>query len=252
MRGLKGKVGIIAGAGRGIGAATARRMAEEGASVVVGDIETEWAMKTAESISAVGGKAIGLHVDGTSPDSVAKVVATAIDKFGGLDFFHANLAGGTQGDIDALNCPLDVFERSIAINLKSHLICTQAALPELLKRGGGTMLYTSSGAAIGGNAWQVAYPMAKNGLHALVRHVARRWGKKGIRANAVSPGVVMTEAVKQHMTEEQVDAARKSVPHMRLGEPSDIAAMATFLVSDDGAWVNGQVIHVNGGAMMRD
>lgn len=252
MRGLAGKTGIIAGGGRGIGAATARRLAEEGASVVIGDIVAEWAEDTAASIRDAGGRAIGIHLDGTDPASQQAIVARALTEFGGLDFFHSNLAGGTVGDVDALDCPLEVFDNSVAINMKSHLIATQAALPALLERGGGAMIYTSSGAASGGAPWQVAYPMTKNAIHALARHVASRWGRKGIRANVICPGVVMTEAVRQHMTQEQVDRAAKAVPHTRLGEPGDIAAMVAFLASDDGAWINGQVYHVNGGAQMRD
>jgi len=252
MRGLAGKVGIVAGGGRGIGAATARRLAEEGASVVVGDIMEDWAKETAASIREAGGKAIGVHLDGTSPESQRAIVAVALSEFGRLDFFHSNLAGGTTGDVDALNCPLDVFDNSVAINAKSHLIATQAALPAMLERGGGAMIYTSSGAASGGSAWQVAYPMTKNAIHALARHVASKWGRKGIRANVICPGLVLTEAVKQHMTDEQVEGGRKAVPHTRLGEPRDIAAAVAFLASDDGEWVNGQVWHVNGGTQMRD
>lgn len=252
MRGLSGKIGIVAGGGRGIGAATARRLAEEGAHVVIGDIMGEWAVEVAESIKAVGGKAIGVALDGTSPESQGAIVQAARDEFGGLDFYHSNLAGGTEGDIDALNCSLEVLEKSFAINAKSHFIATQAALPVMLERGSGAMIYTSSGAASGGSPWQVAYPMTKNAIHALARHVASKWGKEGIRANVVCPGVVLTEAVKIHMTDAQVDAALRRVPHQRLGHPDDLAAIIAFLASDDGAWVNGQVWHVNGGMQMRD
>lgn len=252
MRGLSGKAVAIAGGGRGIGAATARRLADEGAMVVVGDINAAWAIDTAAAIRATGGRAIGRGVDGTNPDSVAAFVAATLAEFGRLDGFHVNLAGGTMGDVDALNCSLDVFDLGIAINLKSHLICTQAALPVMLERGGGAMIYTSSGAASAASAWQVAYPMAKNGIHALVRHVAQRWGKDGIRANGVAPGLVLTEAVREHMTDAQVSGAEKRVPSPRLGHPDDIAAMVAMLASDDGAWINGQVIHVNGGSQMRD
>ena len=227
MRGLQGKTVAIAGGGRGIGAATARRLAAEGASVVVGDLQAEWALDTAAAICAAGGRAIGLGVDGTSPESVAAFVAATLAEFGRLDGFHVNLAGGTVGDVDALDCSLEVFDRGISIN-------------------------TSSGAASGGSAWQVAYPMAKNGIHALVRHVAARWGAQGIRANGVAPGLVLTEAVQEHMTEAQVSGALKRIPHTRLGHPDDIAAMVAMLASDDGVWINGQVFHVNGGAQMRD
>lgn len=252
MRGLRDKIGIVAGGGRGIGAATARRLAEEGAAVVIGDIMADWAEEVAASIRDAGGRALGVKLDGTSAESQAAIVATARDEYGGLDFYHTNLAGGTDGDIDALNCTVDVLEKSFAINAKSHFLATQAALPLLLERGGGAMIYTSSGAASGGAPWQVAYPMTKNAIHALARHVAARWGKEGIRANVICPGLVLTEAVKQHLTDEYVERGLKAVPHRRLGQPEDIAAMVAFLASDDGSWINGQVYHVNGGAQMRD
>ena len=252
MRGLSGKVGIVAGGARGIGAATARRLASEGAHVVIGDLLDDLAEETATSIRNDGGKAIAVGLDGTKADSNTAIVQAAQDEFGGLDFYISNLAGGTEGDIDALNCPKDVLDKSFAINTKSHFLATQAALPVMLERGSGAMIYTSSGAASGGSPWQVAYPMTKNAIHALARHVASKWGKKGIRANVVCPGVVLTEAVKIHMTDEQVEKSLKFLPHTRLGEPDDLAAALAFLASEDGAWVNGQVWHVNGGMQMRD
>jgi 7-alpha-hydroxysteroid dehydrogenase len=252
VRGLSGKVGIVAGGGRGIGAATAKRLASEGTAVVIGDLMGDWAREVADAINASGGKAIGVDLDGTSAESQAAIVAAAKAEFGGLDFYHSNLAGGTEGDIDALNCPVEVLEKSFAINTKSHFLATQAALPAIIERGGGAMIYTSSGAASGGAPWQVAYPMTKNAIHALARHVAAKYGKQGIRANVICPGLVLTEAVKQHLTDEYVERGLKAIPHTRLGQPEDIAAAVTFLASDDGAWVNGQVWHVNGGAQMRD
>lgn len=252
MRGLSGKVGIVAGGGRGIGAATARRLANEGAHVVIGDLMGDWAKEVADGIRSDGGNAVGMDLDGTSAESQSAIVAFAHEQFGGVDFYHSNLAGGTEGDVDALNCPVEVLEKSFAINTKSHFLATQAALPRIIERGGGAMIYTSSGAATGGAPWQVAYPMTKNAIHALARHVASKFGKQGIRANVICPGLVLTEAVKQHLTDEYVERGLKAIPHMRLGQPEDIAAAVTFLASDDGAWVNGQVWHVNGGAQMRD
>jgi len=252
VRGLSGKVVIVAGGGRGIGAATARRLAEEGAHVVIGDLMGDWAREVADDIAANGGKAVGVDLDGTSAESQAAIVAKAVEIYGGLDAYHSNLAGGTEGDVDALNCPVEVLDKSFAINTKSHFLATQAALPHIIERGGGAMIYTSSGAASGGAAWQVAYPMTKNAIHALARHVASKYGKQGVRANVICPGLVLTEAVKQHLTDEYVERGLKAIPHTRLGDPADIAAAVTFLASDDGAWVNGQVWHVNGGAQMRD
>ena len=249
---MRGKIGIVAGGGRGIGAATARRLSEEGASIVVGDINMDWAQDVAAQIRQEGGQALGVHLDGTRADSQAAIVKAALDEFGGLDFYHSNLAGGTSGDIDILNCTEEVLDRSFAINTKSHFLATQAVLPVLIERGGGAMIYTSSGAAISGNPVQVAYPMTKNAVHALVRHVARKFGKKGIRANGICPGVVQTEALAEHLTEDFARAALAALPHTRLGQPDDIAGAVAFLASDDGQWVNGQVWHVNGGSVLRD
>ena len=252
MRGLAGKTGIIAGGGRGIGAATARRLTAEGAAVVIGDIVEEWAVETARAIREEGGKAIGIRLDGTQAASQAAIVEAALSEFGGLDFYHSNLAGGTEGDIDVLNCTEEVLDRSFAINAKSHFLATQAALPVLLERGSGAMIYTSSGAAANGAPWQVAYPMTKNAIHALARHVAQKWGKQGIRANVICPGLVLTEAASMHLTDEYREAGLKAIPHTRLGRAEDIAAAVTFLASEDGEWVNGQVWHVNGGTLKRD
>lgn len=252
MRGLNGKVGIVAGGGRGIGAATVRRLAAEGAAVVIGDIREAEARAVADEINNGGGRALAVGMDITSEKSVGEIVEKAVSAFGGIDFFHANAAGGTEGDIDALNCPLEVFDKSVAINMRSYLICTQKALPALLERGGGAIVYTSSGAAYGGAPWQVAYPMTKNAVHALMRHVAARWGKQNIRANVVAPGLVLTEAVREHLTPEYLEEGMKRVNSTRLGQPDDIAAMVAFLVSDDSQWINGQVFSVNGGTAMRD
>lgn len=252
MRGLKGKVGIIAGGARGIGAATAERLCEEGATVIIGDILGDLAEETAARISKAGGNVIGTYLDGTNAESQKDIVGLAVKEFGGLDFFHSNLAGGTGGDNHALDITEDVFEKSVAINTKSHLLATQAALPELLKRGGGAMIYTSSGSACAGAPVQPAYAMTKTAVHALARHVAAKWGPEGIRANVICPGLIMTEAVEMYLDEERKADIMAATPSHRLGEPRDIAAAVAFLASEDGEFVNGQAWHVNGGKQMRE
>lgn len=253
MRGLQGKVGIVAGGGGGIGAATAQRLAEEGAHVAIGGTRAAVVEETAANIRAAGGQAVGMAFDGTTPEGVGALVARAISEYGHLDFYHSNLAGGLEGDNTALDCPLNIFDYSIAINARAHLIATQAALPELLKReNGGCIIFTSSAAAISGSPVTPAYAMAKNGTHALARHIAQRWGKQGIRANVVCPGLVLTDSALTNLSENMRTAVEKTVPHRRLGKAEDIAATVAFLVSDDGEWVNGQVWHVNGGMNMRD
>ena len=252
MRGLAGKVVIIAGGARGIGAATARRMAEEGASVVIGDMLVDLAREVADDIVARGGKAIAVELDGTKAESQTAIVKAALDGFGRLDVYHSNLAGGTDGDIDALNCPVEVLEKSFAINTKSHFLATQAALPVLLENGGGAMLYTSSGAAANGAPWQVAHPMTQNAIHSPARHFPQKPESEQPSVEQICPGLVLTEAASIHLTDEYREAGLKAIPHTRLGKAEDIAAAVTFLASEDGEWVNGQVWHVNGGTLKRD
>lgn len=253
MRGLTDKVFIIAGGGSGIGAATALRLAEEGAAVVVGDLREDNARQTAARIASTGGRALGVQFDITSEESVQALVAAALSAYGGLDGMHVNAADleAIFSDTDAASVPLEIFDRTLAVNLRGHLLCTRHALPELLRRGGGSLVYTSSGAAFMGEPQRVSYAVSKSGMHAIVRHVATRWGKQGVRANAVAPGLVMTDATRGGMSEQERAAVLAIGRSPRLGEPRDIAAAVAFLMSDDGEWVNGQVISVDGGVTLR-
>lgn len=252
MTDLTGKVAVIAGCGS-IGGATAKRLAANGANVVLGDLDAGSAQQIADEIVAKGGTALGQGVDITDEASIANLVRAAVDTFGRLDIFHANAAdmGSLRNDTDALSVSLEVFDRTIEVNLRGHLLCTRHALPEMLSVGGGALIYTSSAAAFNGEAERVAYAMSKSGLHALVRHVATRWGKDNIRANAVAPGFVMTERVSVNMPEAEKVKALANTRSQRLGRPEDIASMVALLASDEGAWINGQVISVDGGNTIR-
>lgn len=252
MRGLSNKVAVIAGGGNGIGAVAALRLAEEGVAVVVGDLDREGAQAVAERIESQGGRAIAVQFDMTNDASVGALVKAAVDTYGGLDFMHANAADFSNIflDTDALSVPLEVFDRTLAVNLRGYLLCTRHALPELLKRHG-AIVYTTSAAAYIGEPERVSYGVSKSGINALMRHVASRWGKEGIRANAVAPGLVVTEKMRGTLSEEFKAYAINLTRSPRLGESDDIAAMVAFLFSDDGAWINGQVISVDGGATLR-
>jgi len=253
LRGLGGKVFIVAGGGSGIGAATSRRLADEGASVVIGDFDAANASATARAIADAGGTARGVQFDITSEPSVRTLIAAAVESFGGLDGMHINAAAleVVVRDSDAETVPLDVYDRTLDVNLRGHLLCTRHALPELLKRGGGSLVYTSSGAAFMGEPQRIAYAVSKSGLHALVRHVASRWGKQNVRANAVAPGLVLTDAVRRAMGDDELAQVLAITRSARLGEPRDIAAAVAFLCSADGEWINGQVLSVDGGVTMR-
>jgi NAD(P)-dependent dehydrogenase (short-subunit alcohol dehydrogenase family) len=194
MRGLQGKVAVIAGGGTGIGAATAIRLAEEGVSVVVGDINIKAAEDVTAKIAAASGTAIPVRFDVSDDGSVRDLVNVAVETYGGIDLMHANAADLSLclSDTDAVDLSLEIWDRTMAVNLRGHLLCTRHAIPALLKRGGGAIVYTSSGAAYVGEPERVAYAVSKSGINALMRHVASRWGKEGIRSNAIAPGLVMT------------------------------------------------------------
>jgi NAD(P)-dependent dehydrogenase (short-subunit alcohol dehydrogenase family) len=253
MRGLEGKVAVVAGGGSGIGAATAVRLAEEGAAVVVGDLAGDNAVDIAEKITANGGRASAFTFDISQESSVADLLAATAERYGGVDLLHANAADLSPGNIgrdsDAETIPLEVFDRTIAVNLRGHLLCTRLAIPRMLERGGGALVYTSSAAGHIGEPERPAYAMAKAGINALVRHVASRWGKQNIRANAVAPGLVLTRAIAEDSPIRQW--ALQSTRSPRLGQPEDIAAAVAFLMSTDGEWINGQVMSVDGGATLR-
>lgn len=251
MRGLNGKIAIVAGGGSGIGAATARRLAEEGVSVVVGDLDGDAAKRIAISIEKNKGRAIGVQFDISSEASVKALVDAAVNTYGGLDFMHANAIDNNiiLQDTDALNVSLDVFDRTISVNLRGYLLCTRYALPQLLKKGG-AIVYTSSGSAFAGEPERVSYGISKAGVNALVRHVASRWGKENIRSNAIAPGLVLTEK-SQIVSQSFKDTILAITRSTRLGMPEDIAAMVAMLMSKDGEWINGQVISVDGGITLR-
>jgi NAD(P)-dependent dehydrogenase (short-subunit alcohol dehydrogenase family) len=255
MRGLKDKVAVVAGGAGGIGTATSRRLGEEGVAVVVADLNADAAAAVAAQIADAGGTAVAVGVDISDEASVAAMVALAVDTYGGVDILHANaadLSAGTLGrDTNALDIDLDAFDRTLAVNLRGHLLCTRAALPEILKRGGGALVYTSSGAAFMGEPERPSYAVSKSGINALVRHVASKWGRKHVRANAVAPGLVLTEGPRSVLSEDFMKLALRGTRSWRLGEPEDIAAMVAFLASSDGEWINGQILSVDGGASLR-
>lgn len=253
MERLTGKVAIVVGGATGIGAATAERLAAEGATILVADIKSDQAEGTAARIVAQGGKATGVHCNISDEASVAGMIATAAHQYGGFDHIHINAADLSiiGQDLDVLEISMDIFDRTIAVDLRGHVLCTRHALPVLLKRGGGAIVYTSSGASYIGEPTRVAYGAAKAGVNALMRHVAARWGKEKIRANAVSPGLVLSETALANLSLEQQASQLADAQSYRLGKPQDIAAMVALLMSDDGEWINGQLITVDGGRTMR-
>jgi NAD(P)-dependent dehydrogenase (short-subunit alcohol dehydrogenase family) len=254
MRRLEGKVVAIAGAAGGIGAGIADRLIREGARVAIGDIDFEGAKVFAKSLTDKGGEAIAINLDIDEEDSIAAFVAETEKTFGGLDAFQANAANFKHGnaDSDPVSMEVRVFDDIIRTNTRGYFLCTRHAIPALLRRGGGTMLYTSSGAAHANHDVRPAYMMSKASSHALMRHVAAKWGAKNIRANVIACGVIVTRKLEPVFVGQMRDwALGRLAIKTRLGVVEDIGAMSAHLISDDGAFISGQVISVDGGGSMR-
>ena len=245
MKRLKGKVAIVTGAGSGIGEATARLMAREGASVVVADIDGFAAKRVADELSS----AVAAEVDVSDESSVTRMVEIAVESFGGLDILHNNATDSKTNatDTDIVTLDMELFDRLVAVNLKGVVMGCKHAIPHMLARGGGSIVNTASIEAFVGRGVRAVYGASKAGVVLFTKAVAAQYGSRGIRCNAVAPGLVLTPAVK-NMTPEQVEASSRIYPMPRLCEPKDVANAVLFLASDEAGFVNGTTLMVEGGA----
>lgn len=256
MRGLAGKVAVIVGGAGGIGTATSVRLAEEGCTVVVADLDATAAEAVADRIRGNGGRASSCATDIADEAQVRALMDRTVEDHGGIDVVHVNaadLSRDTIGrDTDAVDIPLEVLDRTMTVGARGHVLCARYAIPAMVARGGGALVFTSSGAAFAGEPQRLAYSMAKNAVHGLVRHIATRWGKDGVRANAIAPGLVRTARNFDVLERDgQLGPIIETIKSPRVGTPDDIAAAVAFLASDDGEWITGQVISVDGGMHMR-
>ena len=252
MTELEQKVIVVAGGATGIGAETARQLVAAGARVIVGDINEDGGRRTAE---AIGEGARFVAFDISEEESVKALIDTAIATFGRLDGLFSNAADlrpeVLSKDTDIVAMDSDTWHRSLAVDLTGFFYTARHALPQLLQSGGGSIVVTSSAAAFLGDSTRPAYATSKAGLGALVRHIASRWGKQGIRCNAVAPGLVLSDELRPKVPAERQEAYLASQLLGRLGEPRDIAAMVTFLFSKPAEWITGQIIGVDGGMVLR-
>lgn len=250
---LKGKAILVAGAGA-IGNGLAARYAQEGAGVVLGDIKLETAQAKVDEIVKAGGKAVAVQLDGADEKSIAAAVALCKQTYGGVDGLHVNFAAFLDhaNDVGVLDIDMDKFDETIRINMRGFVLCTRAALPEILKRGSGSIIYTSSIAAYRGEPTRLAYAMSKAAMLALMRHVATRHGPDGVRCNAIAPGAVLRPGQETVFGPELMKWAT-SIAQLksRIGNPGDIASVGALLMSDEGSFITGQVIAIDGGATMR-
>ena len=250
---LDGKVAIVTGAASGIGAETVCALAEAGARVLVADLNLEGAREVAAGIEARGGRALACRADVAEEDDVRRMVRTAVESFGGLDVLHNNAAASASAqmdrDLDFLNLEVEVWDRAMAVNARGPMLGCKHAVPAMIERGGGSIINTSSVSGLTGNLTHTAYGASKGALNALTLGVATLFGKRGIRCNAIAPGVIQTPSLEENVPAELLAAYEASNLLPRLGRARDIAQAVVFLASDESAYITGQILRVDGGAM---
>jgi 3-oxoacyl-[acyl-carrier protein] reductase len=244
---LSGKVSIITGAARGIGAATALKFAREGAVVVACDLGHDGVDALVREIrqTVPQAEAIGFAVDVTKPATIRAMVDAVMDKHGRIDVL-VNNAGIVQ-DAQLRKMSEVQFDRVIDVNLKGTYNCAKAVADIMAQQGSGVILNASSIVGIYGNFGQTNYAASKFGVIGMVKTWARELGRKGVRANAVCPGFVETPIL-ETIPDKVLESMRQRVPLGRLGRPEDIANTYAFLASDEASYINGAVIEVSGGA----
>ncbi|WP_422768696.1 SDR family NAD(P)-dependent oxidoreductase [Plantactinospora sp. WMMC1484] len=249
MRGLAGKVAVVTGAAGGIGAATARRLAEEGAHVVAVDTDEAGARKVAESLATEGSWVVA---DVSTEEGVAAYVRAAADRFGRLDLHHLN--AGIPGSFATLpELTVAEFDRVMAVNVRGVFLGVRAAFRRFAAQGGGgSVVLTGSIGSLRGSADLLAYQTSKHAVLGILRGAAMYGGPLGVRVNAVAPGIVPTDlfAATPEVAGGRDDMSRRasSTPLRRAGTGDEIAGVVAFLLSDDAGYMTGEVVSVDGGA----
>lgn len=246
---LNGKVAFITGAASGIGAATARLFAREGAKVAIADIRGEMAEATAAKIRAEGGDVIAITTDVTDSAQVKASVDRTVSTYGKLDILFSNagvlMPDTVESDSDAS------WHQSVSVNLTGNYLCCRHAIPELKKNGGGAIVITSSISGMLGEKMSASYNTTKGALINLTRHLAIEYAGDRIRVNCVCPGWVDTPFNNPiyEMTDLEKESVGETIPLGRQGEPEEIAAAVLFLASDEASYVTGHALVVDGGVM---
>ncbi len=242
---LEGRVAVITGAASGIGRASARRFAAEGAQVCVVDLADEPGKRVADEVDG-----LYVHADVTDPVDVERMYDQAASRFGGIDVLFNNAGISPPDDVSVLDTSLEAWQRVQDVNLKSVFLCCQKGIPYLLRRGGGSVVNTASFVAVLGAATsQISYTASKGGVLALSRELGVQFARSGVRVNALCPGPVNTPLLQELFAKDPERAARRLVhlPMGRFAEAEEIAAAACFLASDDASYITASTFLVDGG-----
>jgi NAD(P)-dependent dehydrogenase (short-subunit alcohol dehydrogenase family) len=239
---LHGKVAVITGAGSGIGAATAKLFAAEGARVVCADISGA----EADTVLTIGDSAVAAHVDVTSAADTRQMIDTAVDSFGRLDVLFNN-AGFGGPHVKLADTDEDLFDKLIAVNLKGVFLGMKYALPVMLRAGSGTVINSASASGLVGWKGLSCYAAAKAGVVQMTKSAALDYARSGIRVNAICPGMTYTGLAGAGPDGQIPEGAHLPTPMARWGDPAELATAALFLASDDASFITGVALPVDGG-----
>ncbi|MCX7162185.1 MAG: SDR family oxidoreductase [Rhodocyclales bacterium] len=249
MKLLDEKVGIVTGAGGGIGRCVALALTAAGAAVVVSDIRQAAADETVALIRQAGGEAIAVVGDISEEADWVRLVAATIERFGAVDILVNNAAAASFKDRDILSMDVAVWDAAMRINLRGPMLGCKHVLAAMLQQGGGAIINIASGAALTGQLSQPAYGAAKAATISLTRSVATLYGKQGIRCNAIAPGLIMHEGLAAFFPEEHIRIDSDNLLTPSPGKPEDIANVVVFLASPNSGFINAQVLSVDGGLL---
>ncbi len=249
---LENKVGIVTGAGQGIGRAIAMSYAREGAKVVIADFNAEMGAQSAELIRDAGGDAAFIQGDVSKEESVKEAIDFVVATYGRLDI-ACNSAAVSRGSGPIHEYEREVFDQTLEMCLTNTWLCMKYELAAMIENGAGAIVNISSNASLRGQAHNTAYAAAKAGVNILTKSSAAENGPIGIRINAVSPGVIRTPGLEAYFKDQpEMEAGLKSAAVMnRLGDPNEIAEAVTFLSSDRASFITGQLLSVDGGGAVR-
>lgn len=246
-RNLDGKVAIVTGAAGGIGSATVKLFIEQGASVVLADLDEAGAARVAASLGERTAAVAVVRADVTRETDVKALVDAALSRFGRLDILHNNAVIASTADTDSIETPNAVWQSTWEVVVMAAVYGCRHAIPAMIESGGGSIINMSSGAAHHPTGSRIAYGTCKAAVETFSAYTAAMYGDQGIRSNVVSPGFVLTPATRTLFDAAQLEAFAAVAAAGRVATPEDVAQVVAYLASDAAAYVSGQVVTVNGG-----